>query len=343
MSSLKTFRERRGWTQAMLAQQSGVPRSTISAIENGALTPSVSTALALARALGVSVENLFADETAGAFRWAWEPAQEPTAFWSADFQDGTWAYPVEWIPGAALTPHGIFEHGAARPFPEPKSRRTLVLASCDPLAGLLGITYKEQNDFDLLPLHRDSATALTLLQQGKIHVAGIHFAAFGREEEHCRWVREQLGEGYVLLRGGLWDEGVATRPGDGPNSLRECRSPRIRWIGRKPSSAARRTQDLVLGAGRAPRDVAETHWDAALAIRQGWRDAGICPRLVAAYARLRFFAVRRAVFDLVYPVSLEHDPRIIALRRTLRSAAYRRSLKALPGIDTASIGEEARL
>jgi hypothetical protein len=58
---------------------------------------------------------------------------------------------------------------------------------------------------------------------------------------------------------------------------------------------------------------------------------------------LRFFAVRRAVFDLVYPVSLEHDPRIIALRRTLRSAAYRRSLKALPGIDTASIGEEARL
>ncbi len=57
MSSLKTFRERRGWTQAMLAQQSGVPRSTISAIENGALTPSVSTALALARALGVSVET----------------------------------------------------------------------------------------------------------------------------------------------------------------------------------------------------------------------------------------------------------------------------------------------
>ena len=53
------MRKRLGWSQDMLSQVSGVPASTISEIENGKRTPGVDIALMLARAMGVSVEDLF--------------------------------------------------------------------------------------------------------------------------------------------------------------------------------------------------------------------------------------------------------------------------------------------
>jgi putative transcriptional regulator len=46
-------------TQAELAEQVGVSRQTIVAIENGGYAPSVYLALALSQALGPSVEALF--------------------------------------------------------------------------------------------------------------------------------------------------------------------------------------------------------------------------------------------------------------------------------------------
>ncbi|MEQ1843561.1 MAG: helix-turn-helix transcriptional regulator, partial [Verrucomicrobiales bacterium] len=46
----------RGWSQAELSDRAGIPRSTLSAIESRRLTPSVSAALAVANALGCSVE-----------------------------------------------------------------------------------------------------------------------------------------------------------------------------------------------------------------------------------------------------------------------------------------------
>ena len=50
-------------TQAELADEVGVSRQTIVAIENGGYAPSVYLALALGRALGRSVEDLFAPAT----------------------------------------------------------------------------------------------------------------------------------------------------------------------------------------------------------------------------------------------------------------------------------------
>lgn len=57
---LLAHRERLGWTRAELAARSGVPLRTLEQIEQGrrAADPKVSTALALARAVGVTVEEL---------------------------------------------------------------------------------------------------------------------------------------------------------------------------------------------------------------------------------------------------------------------------------------------
>jgi putative transcriptional regulator len=56
---IKGEREKAELTQAALAEQVGVSRKTINTVENGVFTPSATLAIKLARALGLSVEQLF--------------------------------------------------------------------------------------------------------------------------------------------------------------------------------------------------------------------------------------------------------------------------------------------
>lgn len=58
-SSLKQVRKTAGFTQAQLAQLTGVSRQTIIATERGDYAPSVYLALRIARALGTAVEEIF--------------------------------------------------------------------------------------------------------------------------------------------------------------------------------------------------------------------------------------------------------------------------------------------
>lgn len=56
---LKERRTELGLTQAELAERVGVTRKTVNTVENGVFTPSATLAIKLARALGLSVEQLF--------------------------------------------------------------------------------------------------------------------------------------------------------------------------------------------------------------------------------------------------------------------------------------------
>ncbi|MFN4040625.1 MAG: helix-turn-helix transcriptional regulator [Brevundimonas sp.] len=58
-SNLKAIRTAAGLTQAELADRAKVSRKTINTVENGVFIPSTVLALTLARALGVTVEELF--------------------------------------------------------------------------------------------------------------------------------------------------------------------------------------------------------------------------------------------------------------------------------------------
>lgn len=53
------MREDRGWSQGRLAEEVGVSRQTINAIETGRFDPSLPLALRLARLLGRPVEEIF--------------------------------------------------------------------------------------------------------------------------------------------------------------------------------------------------------------------------------------------------------------------------------------------
>jgi putative transcriptional regulator len=61
---LKVLRAERDWTQARLADELEVSRQTVNAIEKGKFDPSLPLAFKAARLFGLSIEEIFQDETA---------------------------------------------------------------------------------------------------------------------------------------------------------------------------------------------------------------------------------------------------------------------------------------
>ncbi len=59
VNTLRRRRESRGWSQGRLADEVGVSRQTINAIENGRFDPSLPLAIRLAQLFGTTVEELF--------------------------------------------------------------------------------------------------------------------------------------------------------------------------------------------------------------------------------------------------------------------------------------------
>jgi putative transcriptional regulator len=62
-NALKVHRAMNDLTQAELAGLAGITRASVNAIEGGRMVPSVLLALKLARALGVTVDELFRIES----------------------------------------------------------------------------------------------------------------------------------------------------------------------------------------------------------------------------------------------------------------------------------------
>ncbi|HBE82618.1 MAG: helix-turn-helix transcriptional regulator [Blastocatellia bacterium] len=58
-SSLRVLRAEREWSQGDLAEQLGVSRQTINAIETGKYEPSLTLAFKIARLFGRTIEEIF--------------------------------------------------------------------------------------------------------------------------------------------------------------------------------------------------------------------------------------------------------------------------------------------
>jgi molybdate-binding protein/transcriptional regulator with XRE-family HTH domain len=337
---LRVRRTARGWSQEDLARRSGLSRAGVSAIETGRLVPSAAAALALAAAFGCRVEDLFRLRQRGpeAPEWAWAPRPEPCRYWAAEVGGMVRLYPAESTP-LGLVPHdGIAREGALQAGEQIDPERTLVMACCDPAVGLLAAELARAGGPRLLAFQRPSRAALTLLGQGLVHVAGVHLSRTDEPEGNAAVVRAELGPGYTLLRVANWEEGIALAPGLNLATVRAAVRSDLRWIGRENGSGARQCLDEVLAGRRHPRRLASDHRGVVEAVRGGWADAGVCPRLVSEEAGLNFLGVRQEAYDLCFPTRWDDDPRFKALVQAVRSTAYRRALGELPGYDGTGTG-----
>jgi putative molybdopterin biosynthesis protein len=326
--AIRRRREALHWSLSELARRAGLSRQALLAVEQGAV-PRVDTAVRIAEALGTTVEDLLHDADRSPV-WVGPPA--PYARWARVggwlvlFSWGDWEADVE-VAGPRLSPLP----GARDP------DRVLVVAGCDPALPALARRLEEDlPGWQILPWAAPSRTALELLQQGWVHVAGIHLHhASGYNRPHA----EALGIPLVGVRAVTWRSGIAAQAPDdlsdwprwweaGQVALREdgseARALLDRTVSREGLPAPRTTPVVVAG-----------HAQAARAVASGTVRAAVMPESAAALLGLPFAAWAEEPFDWV--VRTPEDP-AVALE-VLARPATRRWLGRIPGYDAEHTGQ----
>jgi putative molybdopterin biosynthesis protein len=328
-----------GLTQAQLAVQADISRTAVTAIEGNRLVPSVQVALAVARVLNLDVERLFGQQQPQeVLEWAWSPPSLPWRAYIAESRGRFHKIPVEDVHAAAW-PHDVFaDDGVLNSHTADLARRTLVVATCDPAAGLWASMCWRQTGIRVVPVVRSSRVALDLLAAGKVHAAGIHIGGEAENRANTNLAASRLTAPFALVRTADWTEGIAVGSDVRGNSVTQLRKKNVRWIGREIGSGARQCLDELLGPRRSYDSMAGDHRGVAELIAAGAGDAGICVELAAAERGQRFIALQQEHHDLCVPVELLDDPRLRALIRVLRSPEYRAVIADLPGYSTSEAG-----
>jgi len=333
-------------TQARLAERAGISRTAVTAIEAERLVPSVAAALALAEVLGTTVELLFgqSDDAGESPAWAMDPHSTSGAYWEAEVSGQKWRYPAESSPMLTPLPDGpSHDESPSMSRWSFMPKQTLVIACCDPAAGLLATEFARETRLRMLILPYSSRQALELLKQGKVHAAGLHLSTRDDPQRNIDLVRRMMGSDYQLLRIARWQEGIAVSSSSRIRSIRAAAKTKLKWIGREEGSGARQCLDRLLENRPAPRRLARNHRGVAEAVQAGWADAGVCVQLSSAEAGLDFLPVQEEAYELCIPNGLMEDARIQSLLRVVRSAEYRKLLGNLPGYDTSETGELAKV
>jgi molybdate-binding protein/transcriptional regulator with XRE-family HTH domain len=369
-ANLRLARQARGFSQQQLASMAAVSRQAVSAVESGHSDPSLRVALALAQALGLSVEELFGPG---------EPATPVTAVSVAPLRGrtdrvtlapvgdrfvalpllgdagtglgflpaGGLANPVNLAASAvAAGPIGNgadagLELIAVRPIGPP--RPTLVVAGCDPALPLLATPLALLDPpvaFAWWPC--GSAAALRLARQGLVHAAGVH--AQGDTSE----AGQPLPDGANVVGFTAWREGLAVRPGLRPvvTGLDAIAKHQLRIVNREPGAEARRLLDaerqrLGLESGDLPGydTHAAGHLQVASAVAAGLAEAGVASEPAARAYGLAFIPLAEERFSLVIPGVHAASREVQALLKVLSSPWLLAQLGSLPGYDAATCGD----
>jgi putative molybdopterin biosynthesis protein len=358
---LRFARQARGFSQQQVADMAGVSRQAISAVESGVSDPSLRVAIALSRALGLTVEELFGTaETVVpvAVREVAPLGGKGARVTLALVGDGHVALPLRggtvtrtgFLPAGGLVTEAGQEQGrqtrTVRPSQPP--RPTLVAAGCDPALPLLEAPLGLLDPpvaFTWWPC--SSREALALAAEGLVHVAGTHLRGPGTEY-NIGPAAEMLPRGGEVIGFCAWREGLVLRPdlADGISGVRDLAERRLRLANREPGSEARRLLDREMSeagieASQLPGyDTRVTgHLQVAAAIAAGLADAGIASEPAARAYGLAFVPLAAEHFDLVIPAGQLASREAQGLLKILSSAWLVDQLANLPGYDPARCGE----
>ncbi len=318
-------------------------RQALSAIEAGRQVPSTTLALALARALRASVDELFrlADGAHVEVRTAGRlgPGERVVV---GRVGDGLVAHARKDLSRAA--DGVVVEAGEGRATvelltdPQTLDARMLV-AGCAPLLGVLSerVTSRESS---AVWIGASSGEALSLLEHGLVHAAGIHWSA--ELEVHAAAARAALGSQRVtLVHLARWTQGLVVAPTN-PLGIRvgpELARPELRVVRRDPSAAAQRLLEGIQPNVSTSGPVAADHREVARLVRWGVADVGVAIEGAAIAEALTFLPITEERFDLVVPSDRLELPSVARLVDTLGRQPFRTEARGLPGYDLSSCGE----
>ena len=368
-ANLRFARQARGFSQQQLASMAGVSRQAVSAVESGHSDPSLRVALAIAQALGLSVEELFGPGQPAAPVLATSVAPVTSAnlrVTLASVGERFVALPLRgdsgaglgFLPAGGLTvqaPDAVMARSAGyaapanggaaaadliavRPIGPP--RPTLVVAGCDPALPLLATPLSLLDPpvaFAWWPC--GSAEALRLARAGLVHAAGIH-AQGGNGTP--------LPDDAQVVGFTAWREGLAVRRGlkSTVTGLDSVARHRLRIVNREPGAEARRLLDAErerLGLDSADLAGYDTqaagHLQVASAVAAGLADVGVASEPAARAYGLAFVPMAEEQFSLVIPAAQAASREIQALLKVLTSPWLLAQLASLPGYDATTCGD----
>jgi len=374
---LRLARQARGLSQQQLAGVAGVTRQAVSAVESGHSDPSLRVALGLARALGMTVEELFGPGEPGdpVLARPIAPVSAPGSRVAlATVGDTFVALPLDadlaarlgFGAAGGLTVRGGGTQGAqgaqgvqgaqgisgvqvaVRPIGPP--RPTVVVAGCDPALPLLETPLALLDPplaFAWWPC--GSAEALRLAAAGLVHAAGVHRVGPGEGGDSSGIPgddRSGIPGGAEVVGFASWREGLVVRPGAEVRGLDDVARRGLRLVNREPGAQARTLLDRErLRLGLEPSQLtgydslAAGHLQVAAAIVGGLADAGVSSEPAALAYGLDFIPLAEERFDLLLPAKHAASREVQGLLKVLTSPWLLAQLASLPGYDAARCGE----
>jgi molybdate-binding protein/DNA-binding XRE family transcriptional regulator len=350
-SKLTAVRKQKAISAAALAAEVGVSRQTIYALEAGTYTPNTAVALRLARALGVTVEDLFElpqaecrPRTVTPIAKDIAPGQPVQLCRVDDKLIAIPSAPAAWYLPASdgvLTDKTRVDLDGA----EPDFNNRLLLAGCDPAMAVLA-RYLQPVGIDLVLTHQNSSQSLSLLKQGRVHLAGTHLRS-----NDAAIAKLFPGNAVTLISFALGEEGLLTASGNPKNikGVHDLARNDVTLINREPGSGSRTLLDSYLKrlqlAGEKINGyhlTAPGHLAAAWEVKTGRADCCIATHSAARALGLHFIPLESVRYDLVVQKRHLKLSAMQTLFDVVNRAKFRQVLDRVGGYDTSVTGARVR-
>ena len=369
---LKSLRTQKEFSQGELAARAGITRQAVSSIESNLYLPTTGVALHLASVLACHVEDLFnlsTDEDIVEGKLVGhlpqsETKASPIRVKLSTVGSKTVVRPVSGLgealsftvpaDGYVVEAHGQTSGATVRvklSRDRQAIEQSISVAGCDPAIFLAGEHMRRHKDqTSIVGWTMGSMAALRALQQGEVHVAGVHLFDPATGESNLPFLRRVLkGSNYEVVTFATWEEGLLVRAGN-PRSIRavsDVADPNVTLVNREEGAGARLLLDQRLRAAGINQDqvkgygtIASSHFEIARAIASRQADVGIGIRSAAQLFELDFVPLQAARYDLVVPKPyLKLHPTLAHLFETLVSRPFRNEIEALGGYDTSETGK----
>jgi putative molybdopterin biosynthesis protein len=371
-NNLKSLSTQKGFSQGELAVRAGITRQAVSSIELNLYLPTTAVALHLASVLACRVEDLFSLGVA-------ENIVEGKLIGHLPHSDMK-ALPIRVkvsTVGSKTVVRPVTGLGEVLSFTIPADgyvveargqtsgmtvrvklsrdrqsiEQAISVAGCDPAIFLAGEHMRRHKDqTSLVGWMMGSMAALRALQQGEVHVAGLHLFDPATGESNLPFLRRVLkSSNYEVVTFATWEEGLLVRAGN-PKSIRaisDVVGPSITLVNREEGAGARLLLDQRLRAAGINSDqvkgygtIVASHFEIARAIASRQADVGIGIRSAAQIFELDFVPLQAARYDLVVPKAyLKSHPTLAHLFETLVSRPFQHEIEALGGYDTSETGK----
>ncbi len=369
---LKTLRIQKGLSQGELAVRAGITRQAVSSIEANRYLPTTGVALHLASALACRVEDLFnlrttedivegklighlpqSDMKTSSIRVKVSTVGSKTVVRPINGLGEVLSFTVP-ADGYVVEAHGQTSGAMVRvklSRDRQAIEQAISVAGCDPAIFLAGEHMRRRKDqTSLVGWTMGSMAALRALQQGEVHVAGLHLFDPATGESNLPFLRRALkGSNYEVVTFATWEEGLLVRAGN-PKSIRavsDVAAPDVTLVNREEGAGARLLLDQRLRVAginyhqvRGYGTIVASHFEIARAIASRQADVGVGIRSAAQLFGLDFVPLQAARYDLVVPKAyLKSHPTLAHLFETLVSRPFRNEIEALGGYDTSETGK----